>query len=193
MQYLLLTQPKQVSMRGELTQTCNWSFNPVRIDLFTSTGDCTGIFTLTDEDGFFRFDGVDLQQLDTSAQYYAGAELDNDVLFISEVNKWKQLAFNGPMLFTCSSGSPDKSRVQELANGRLEIFPNPTNGLITVSGLHGTWTIQVADITGKKVLNIQGSEPRTVCDLSGLKPGVYFIYTHQNHNHSNHVNKIILE
>jgi hypothetical protein len=181
------------SISGWVDSSCNWSNFPVRLDLFTSTGDTTGIFTYSDEDGYFRFDGVDLQQLDTSVQYYAGAYLDNDVLFISEVNKWKQLAFNGPMLFSCSSGSPNKSRVQELTNGGLQIFPNPTNGLITVSGLHGTWTLQVTDITGKKVLNIQGSEARTVCDLSGLKPGVYFIYTHQNHNHSNHVNKIILE
>jgi hypothetical protein len=181
------------SIAGWVDSSCNWSNFPIRLDLFTSTGDTTGIFTYADEDGYFRFDGVDLQQLDTSVQYYTGAYLDNDVLFISEENKWKQLAFNGPMLFTCSSGYPNKSRLLEPNNARLQIFPNPTNGLITVSGLRGNWTLQVSDITGKKVLNIQGSGASTVCDLGSFKPGVYFIYTHENHNQSNNVHKIILQ
>lgn len=181
------------SISGWVDSSCNWSNFPVRLDLFTSTGDTTGIFTYADEDGYFRFDGVEMQQLDTSAEYYAGGELDNDVLFISEVNTWKQLAFNGPMLFTCSSGSPNKSRVHELTNGRLQIFPNPTNGLITVSGLDGNWTLQISDVTGKNVLNIQGHEASTVCDLSGFKPGVYFINTLGKHSNSSHVYKVILQ
>ena len=61
-------------------------------------------------------------------------------------------------------------------NGCLSVYPNPTQGMvtITVNDAHG-FGYQVFDFTGKSVLKGKAQDNATSFDLSGLSKGVYFI------------------
>jgi len=54
----------------------------------------------------------------------------------------------------------------------VSVYPNPTHGLVYISGIAPTSAITITDISGKKIANY---EARQEIDLSSLKQGVYFI------------------
>jgi len=58
----------------------------------------------------------------------------------------------------------------------IGIYPNPTNGLVNISGLKAGAEIEISDIQGKKMLvESNGSYQMKTFDLKGLTPGIYFI------------------
>jgi hypothetical protein len=57
---------------------------------------------------------------------------------------------------------------------RFEVYPNPSAGLVTISGLAKEGlTIEIYDITGRNVLQRRITEDLTVLDIGNLSPGVY--------------------
>jgi hypothetical protein len=70
----------------------------------------------------------------------------------------------------------------ELWNGDIKVYPNPTKGLLNLmvntAGINSN--IQVCDITGNILIdtNIQGDA--TQLNLNSLTPGIYFLYIRQN-------------
>lgn len=62
--------------------------------------------------------------------------------------------------------------VRESSAENIQIHPNPTQGLVSITGLKGTGNIEVIDINGRTVSTrpLSGSEQ---LDLSILKPGLY--------------------
>jgi|TARA_B110000879_G_scaffold33456_1_gene45990 hypothetical protein len=64
-------------------------------------------------------------------------------------------------------------------NNKLSLYPNPSNGLITVNGLLEVTKISIVDITGAEVLNADIT-PNEDLDISVLKPGIYFLRVNEN-------------
>ena len=56
--------------------------------------------------------------------------------------------------------------------GDLIVYPNPTDGLLTIAGLSGEARITVFDAAGRRVLN---SESVSELDLTGLPPAPYWL------------------
>ena len=68
--------------------------------------------------------------------------------------------------------------ISETALATIELFPNPTNGLLHVKSpaSNGALTVAVVDFSGKTVLVLPGSVTGAFdIDLSSLENGVYFV------------------
>jgi hypothetical protein len=70
-------------------------------------------------------------------------------------------------------------------NSTIKIFPNPTNGDITISGVEGGCNVRIVDLLGKELMNMKLSGNNTL-DLSKIYAGIYFIEVRDN-------NKCIIE
>jgi hypothetical protein len=70
--------------------------------------------------------------------------------------------------------------INDLADNHISVFPNPTNGKVTVNSEKLTIeTIEITDITGKTLLLL--SNTRDI-DLSNFETGVYFMVIHAQEN-----------
>ena len=73
--------------------------------------------------------------------------------------------------------------VDELAGNTVSLFPNPTNGVVTVdlSGITGRTELSLSDACGRVVLSAVSSNERMVLDASTLPNGIY-VMTLRNGN-----------
>jgi hypothetical protein len=191
MHYLLLTQPNPHAMGRLIRQTCNWSSNPVRVDLFTSTGDSTGIYALADESGEYWIEGARLATLDSSTQYYMASMLSNNIQFVSSTDHWYNLAYSSPIVFSCASiPLGDKSNI-ELET--IKLFPNPANNVLNIEALPKSWSISVTDATGKIYKQLKGSQASLTINTADLASGLYLIQITNLSNNNCHVRKIVID
>lgn len=61
---------------------------------------------------------------------------------------------------------------EELASERLEVFPNPTDGILNIEG-ELTYPISITDLSGRVVGEYPAGSPQI--DLSDLNSGVYLL------------------
>lgn len=76
----------------------------------------------------------------------------------------------------------------EEAGNSYEIYPNPTNGNITVSGANINM-VEVYNLCGQKVVSVNGSQNVNV-DMSSLESGVYMVKVIEVNGNST-VNKVV--
>ncbi|MCR5036344.1 MAG: T9SS type A sorting domain-containing protein [Bacteroidales bacterium] len=76
----------------------------------------------------------------------------------------------------------------EEAGSSYEIYPNPTNGNITVSGANINM-VEVYNLCGQKVVSVNGSQNVNV-DMSALESGVYMVKVVEVNGNST-VNKVV--
>ena len=103
----------------------------------------------TDDECSFSILNADGDEIYASTDLQAGAFLtyENDC----ETNDVSEVA-------------PDES---------VQVYPNPTNGLLNVSG-NGTMHITVSNILGQKIMEMN-AEGNTTLDLSGNESGIYIV------------------
>lgn len=71
---------------------------------------------------------------------------------------------------------------EELNNMAISMYPNPSNGLVTLSGLNGNSVINVYDAQGRIVMNERTSNASF--EISGLTPGFYSVVVENNGSQS---------
>ena len=64
--------------------------------------------------------------------------------------------------------------IEEHTDDSFNVYPNPTNGLLNVSG-NGTMHITVSNLLGQKILEVN-AENDTTLDLSGNESSIYFVH-----------------
>ena len=75
----------------------------------------------------------------------------------------------------------DCSNINELAKGNLDIYPNPNNGLFTISNSEDIVKVTVTDVHGKIVQSINEINLNKVdVDLTNLERGMYMINVETN-------------
>ncbi|MBL7910142.1 MAG: T9SS type A sorting domain-containing protein [Bacteroidia bacterium] len=60
-------------------------------------------------------------------------------------------------------------------NNEINVYPNPTNGLIIINGVKENEDIEVMNVLGALVYKIKATDNKTEIDLSEQKAGVYFV------------------
>ena len=71
--------------------------------------------------------------------------------------------------------------VQTATNTKIKVYPNPTNGPISIEGLENATNVSVVDLTGKVLLEQQVSGKTTSnLDIQALNQGVYFVVINQS-------------
>lgn len=68
-----------------------------------------------------------------------------------------------------------------LAERRVQIYPNPTSGFVTITGLNDDdFTVEMYDLQGKMILSVPVNSPSVELNLSGYKQGLYLIRCGEN-------------
>ena len=62
-----------------------------------------------------------------------------------------------------------------LVNGNVIVYPNPTNDLVTISGFEDALNVTLMDVFGKELKTQNQVSEQTNFDLSPLNSGMYFI------------------
>jgi hypothetical protein len=66
-----------------------------------------------------------------------------------------------------------------MANSTLKIYPNPSNGVITIEfsdfQMKQNRTIEVSDLNGKLITQYKPMAPKMILNLFHLNNGIYFI------------------
>jgi len=63
---------------------------------------------------------------------------------------------------------------------RLQVYPNPNGGRLTVDGFEGE--IRVVDLCGRSVFRALNVRGKTVVDLAEAEPGLYLLVARSGHD-----------
>lgn len=106
-----------------------------------------------------------------------GYDLNNDAgqhTFINLTGTWSQSVLNGAMMIRPLLGAPFViSTIEPVTQTALRVFPNPSSGLFFVEGLKESDRIQLYDLSGRQLRDMQYS--KNGIDLSMLSAGVYLL------------------
>ncbi len=87
----------------------------------------------------------------------------------------------------CSNSATDLLTVDDCASieavgtvEQLSVYPNPTNGVVTISNLNGNATFVAISVTGQVVAQGEISESSNKIDFSSIENGVYLLQIAQN-------------
>ena len=75
--------------------------------------------------------------------------------------------------------------------GGIEIYPNPTDGLLYINSSSTINKVIVADMTGKVIMDVNGGSDKVELDLSSNAKGIYVLKVISEDD--NYVEKIVLE
>ena len=70
----------------------------------------------------------------------------------------------------------DPTGISENATQNISVFPNPTTDFVTIEA-EGLQHVDVFDAAGKTIKSVPAIGDALQLDLTGLRPGVYFIST----------------
>jgi len=106
-----------------------------------------------------------------------------------ESGAYQVTAVNG-CLSTSTTFNAIISGLQESAQYSMLIYPNPAEGLFTISYAAGTDQIQVLDLAGRTVFASTTNGKNT--ESLTLSPGVYTVITRNSAGVSNGIEKVIV-
>ncbi|MEX0966173.1 MAG: Calx-beta domain-containing protein [Bacteroidia bacterium] len=99
-------------------------------------------------------------------------ETDETVVLL--LRNASNLANLSDSIFTLTIEDNDPVGIEAGKANILQVRPNPSQEFITISGYTGKGNLTINDATGRKIMEI-AIEERQAVDISGLKPGRYFI------------------
>ncbi len=70
-----------------------------------------------------------------------------------------------------ADNDPDNTVLADMVN----IYPNPSKGQFTISGLESGMMIEIYDYTGRKISSLESSETVLQLDLTGQSNGIYLL------------------
>jgi hypothetical protein len=62
-----------------------------------------------------------------------------------------------------------------MGNQLIEIYPNPSNGIVNIDMQEDNYTVKVFDQTGKCILAQNSFMPHLEINMSSFSTGVYFV------------------
>ena len=111
------------------------------------------------------------------------------MFFTPTIGVWGNTQFEGtymmrPLFGSCPNGVP--SVIEEVKLNDFQLFPNPTNGSITIkSGSNQSdCNITITDLTGRKLYNVQNTSNTNLIDVSELSNGIYLVNIMQQNGES---------
>lgn len=149
--------------------TGTYTHNHVMRDAISGTfGD--DVFTSTSTDDTFSEDYT---------YTVDGAWDENECTLIAWVSKWDSDVNNREILQAATAELQTLVSVNDEMNNELEVYPNPSNGLLHISNANNA-DIQIINQLGQVVLNINNAKDLNIVDLNNLSNGTYIIKVVQN-------------
>lgn len=93
----------------------------------------------------------------------------------------------------------DITGVDEISALRLKIFPNPTNGIITIdcgedSSFKNDYTIEVENLYGQSIYSEKVTQQKTRIDIgSSASSGFYFVYLKDENGNRGAVQRVVVQ
>lgn len=84
------------------------------------------------------------------------------------------------------------SGVHEFTSGSFDVYPNPSNGIVTVNSSNVISKITIINVLGEVVKSITVDSKQVIVDLTDLKSNVYFIQVIDTNNQTS-IRKIVKE
>lgn len=120
---------------------------------------------------------------------YFNLNIPADIESVNFTDPMNMGAYAGPTLKSGSSASQAIAEETEISNNIISLYPNPTNGQVTVQGVSEGTSISVVNASGSVVLKTVAEPETTSIDLSNLPEGVYYV---QVISGTNTVNKTVV-
>ena len=149
-----------------------------------NTGDRRNIFSLGQtsiaNSDFIEIDYAYLIARDTEASDTIWSSVDKLFAKASSVRN-SFLANEGPCNIQFDPIDTDLTIEENNENSQnVIVYPNPTNGHLTVSGMENTSIIRIFDVTGKEIDKFQTSQTSSTIDLNGYIGNVFLLQIQSN-------------
>ena len=107
------------------------------------------------------------------------------VLYVVE-DTVKKCTNTGVLSFNVTKASAlvsakENQETMDAAPAKLSIFPNPTNGKITIENGNAVRTVKLIDMTGKMVMELLDVNTMNTIDFNGVAPGKYMVKLEGDH------------
>ena len=103
---------------------------------------------------------------------------ETDFFRMSVWRNGQQAYKNQPMVWNLNDlfGDPTVSVKENIANSRLHVYPNPTSGLLKISGIPlGDYKIEILDPSARLLYSKQSLGMDAGFDITSLLPGIYVL------------------
>ena len=186
-----------VPITGRVTSNCfGGGVQGINVKLFDEYNVYTGVSTVTEAAGYFRFSGTELMSLDSTNRYYVRVYLPSDSNHISMTAKIRNLQFDSLLNIDCIFPGPAPLGNEKTKIVKITMHPNPVSEDLIISGLKVDRPVQISivDAAGsiKRKFNFESNDGKDVyLDLSCLCSGFYFIIVESDS--LNYTEKIIIK
>jgi hypothetical protein len=92
-----------------------------------------------------------------------------------EVNYLKTWIINRTTWMDANMFGTCIASISELDNNAINLFPNPTSSVVTISGLPNQGELCLIDLFGKKICTIPYQSNSIQINLQDLQSGIYFL------------------
>jgi hypothetical protein len=159
---------------------------PDGYDVFVSRFD-KFLFFQNFSQGYSGFNNDDINELIVS--------VDSGVVFLGSCGKLRteptvstsvmmgKIGPNDEITINADIGNDLVSIYSESLENELQVYPNPTDGLLSIEGFQADWHIEIYSVLGKKVFEKKAT-PKI--NISNLKNGVYLLHVIDGSNRSIH-------
>jgi len=158
-------------------------------DIFILRIDPSGNFVWGQRIGGEGFDrGVDIKT-DASGSIYITGDFSNTCDFDPRdgITNLTSAGFQDAFLLKLkASPTVDLREIYDQLD--MQIFPNPSEGLVAISltNITATYDLVLCDNTGRILIKTKASSPVNSIDMSGFQPGIYHLIITTQNNHISH-------
>lgn len=172
-------EPSYLSLVGQVTNSCaGGGTSGILVKLMRQNGTYTGLSVMTEDLGYFQFDGITIKDLNHQDNYYVKAYFPNDTLHTSLVSTLDKLIDDSMIIIDCLFPTPPQLGVKsnQLKN-IAHISPNPVSDLIHIENIENCVHIDLVNNLGQIVKQISNHSNSDVLDIDvkDLTNGVYFV------------------
>ena len=170
-----------VPITGRVTANCfGGGTQGITVKLFDEYNNYTGVNTVSEAAGYFRFSGDEINNLDTSKKYYVRVYLPSDSNHISVTAKIANLQFDSLLNIDCIFPGPQPLDVENISKLNIRIHPNPADEKIIISGFKGDLSLRIFLYDAAGSLKVFCEEENNAkfgvhLDVSQLNSGLYQI------------------
>jgi hypothetical protein len=87
----------------------------------------------------------------------------------------KANGYNGSRSNRGKSGISGVTGMDELILSQIKLYPNPNQGLFTISSSTDDWNYEILDIQGRLLMQESAATFRSIIDVKHLNSGVYLV------------------
>jgi len=130
--------------------------------------------TTEEKDGFFEGEMVFFKNL-SGFENLEGLEPTFDQNLPQSDDLFSENGLSAITSFKASTGILGNNSLSS-----VKVFPNPSYGLVNISGIIPGTSLTITDLQGKVLMEKIADSDNTEFDLTGYQPGVYFVKISQN-------------